>query len=192
MEIEGMLYNFFVAIVRFIFKIIYRIEIAGSKDLGDGPLIISPNHSHLFDPLILAVVLDRPIHFIAKKELFDKRVLGWILRKAYAFPVDRDKPSIKTVREAMEVLKGDNVLGVFMEGTRVKEFSLDNAKAGVAMIAVRSKADILPVKIEASFKPFSKIKLTFRPHISYKEYDKNQGYDEFAKYILKNIYEGAS
>lgn len=185
-----MLYNFLVAIVRVLFKIFYRIEIEGSKDIGDGPLIICPNHSHIFDPLILAVVLDRPIHFMAKKELFDKKFLGNFLKKVHAFPVDRDKPSINTVRESIKVLKEDKVLGVFMEGTRVKEYSLNNAKAGVAMIAVRSKADILPVKIDASFKAFSKIKLTFRPIISHEDYDKNMSYDEFAKYILKTIYEG--
>lgn len=106
------------------------------------------NHISLLDPPLIASVLDRPVHFMAKKELFENPILRLILYIADAFPVDRESTDIKAVKKALNILKNGEVLGLFPEGTRGDESEVADLKDGSVMLAVRSRVPILPVGIK--------------------------------------------
>ncbi len=148
------------AILGPLFKIFFRIQVYGSenKDL-DGKMIICSNHIHNLDPFVLSIVFKRQIHWMAKKQIFDNKFLGYLANKVGAFPVDREEADLSTIKKSLKVLKDDKVLGMFPEGTRVKEIDLSMAKAGVTLIGLKSKAPILPVFIDSSYKLFSKVKV---------------------------------
>lgn len=185
-----MFYNILISLIRPILKLLFKVRVHGEFDLGEERLIVCSNHIGLLDPIVLACITDRPIHFMGKKELFDIPVLNKIIRGLYAFPVDRDKPSMSTIKEAIKVLKDENILGIFVEGTRVKEFSLENAKAGVGMIAYRANSDIQPFKIESTYKLFSEINVYVRDKIEIDKYDKEKhSYQYIAEDILLTIYD---
>ena len=80
-----------------------------------GKAIFIANHRSMWDPLILALISPRNIHFMAKKELFSHRVLGWFITKLGAFPVDREANDIHAVKTALGVLREGDKLLIFRE-----------------------------------------------------------------------------
>lgn len=132
-----------------IFKIFFRIKIKGRENLPDqGGVIVMSNHISAFDPPLLAAIFPRPVRFMAKKELFENPIIRIVLFLADAFPVDRSKNDITAVKKALSIIKEQEVLGLFPEGTRHPEGKLGNPKAGSVMLAVKSGAPILPVGIK--------------------------------------------
>ncbi|HEX5498794.1 MAG TPA: lysophospholipid acyltransferase family protein [Thermomicrobiales bacterium] len=112
-----------------------------------GPLLVAANHLHYADPLLLGLAMPRPIHFMAKRELFANPIFGWMLRRAGAFPVDRGRADRAAIREAEDRLRRGFAVGLFPEGTRSNTGWLQSAHKGVGLIAIRSGAPILPVAI---------------------------------------------
>jgi 1-acyl-sn-glycerol-3-phosphate acyltransferase len=132
-----------------IFKIFFRIKVKGKNNLPDaGPVILMSNHISAYDPPLLVAIFSRPVRFMAKKELFENPVMRFILFLADAFPVDRSKNDITAVKKALSVLKDQEVLGLFPEGTRRAEGKLGNPKLGSVMLAIKSGAPIVPIGIK--------------------------------------------
>ena len=186
-----MFYRFARFLLKIIFKIRYRLVVHGNTNLPETPLIICANHINLWDPILLAIIFDRPIRFMAKKELFENKFLGFLLEKFGAFPVDRDNVNIKTIKDAIKLVKDNEVLGIFPEGTRVKTVSEENMKTGVAMIASRAGADVIPVFINSDYKFRSKVEVFVRDKIAISSFDdisKDMRNKEITKAIYENIY----
>ena len=132
-----------------IFKIFFRIKVKGKNNLPDeGPVILMSNHISAYDPPLLVAIFSRPVRFMAKKELFENPVMRFVLFLADAFPVDRSKNDITAVKKALSVLKDQEVLGLFPEGTRRAEGKLGNPKLGSVMLAIKSGAPIVPIGIK--------------------------------------------
>lgn len=186
-----MFYRFARFLLKIIFKIKYKLIVHGNTKLPNTPLIICANHINLWDPILLAIIFDRPIRFMAKKELFENRFLGFLLNKFGAFSVDRENVNIKTIKDSIKLVKNNEVLGIFPEGTRVKTVSEDNLKTGVAMIASRSGADVIPVFINSDYKFRSTVEVFIREKIEISSFDdisKDIKNKEITKAIYKNIY----
>ena len=183
-----MFYRFARFLLKIVFKIRYKLVVHGNTNLPETPLVICANHINLWDPILLAIIFDRPIRFMAKKELFDNKFLGFLLNKFGAFPVDRDNVNIKTIKDAIKLVKDNEVLGIFPEGTRVKTVSEENMKTGVAMIASRAGADVIPVFINSNYKFRSKVEVFVRDKIAISSFD-DVSKDIRNKAITRAIYE---
>jgi 1-acyl-sn-glycerol-3-phosphate acyltransferase len=176
-----------------IFHIIFRIKVEGKNNVpSEGRLVLCSNHQSNWDPLVIATVFSRKISWMGKKELFDNAFLKVFLTALQVFPVDRHVTDIGAVKKALRILKSDDVLGIFPEGTRVKEFNPENAKAGVALLALKSGSPVIPVYIKANYKLFSKLYISIGEPIDYKkEYpgklDMEQ-YGSISQDILAKIY----
>jgi 1-acyl-sn-glycerol-3-phosphate acyltransferase len=116
---------------------------------GRGVLVVS-NHVHNADPVLLEIVFTRPLHFMAKEELFKFRPLGLLLSSFGNFPVARGKSDRKAVRAAINRLQNGVAVGMFPEGTRSKTMRLSQAHAGAGLIAIQGGVPILPVAITGS------------------------------------------
>ena len=133
-----------------------RISIEGALDEipRQGPLIIAANHASNLDvPVIgswLIPRLGRRIHWLGKKELFDWPVIGWVAAHGGVHPVDRGAADIEAFRLAQRILVEGHVLFVFPEGTRSPDGSLQEARDGVALLALRTGAPVLPLGISGS------------------------------------------
>lgn len=188
-----MFYTVIRGIVRVILKFIYKIEVVGKENIKkDGNLILSSNHTHVLDPVTLAIIFPRQIHFMAKKELFKNKILSYVITKLGAFPINREETDLSAIKMALRVLKQEKVLGVFPEGTRVKEFDLENVKSGTALLSVKSKSPVQPVYIEGNYKIFSRIKVYIGKPIEFSDYYEkrlnNEEYTLLSEEILKTIY----
>lgn len=116
-----------------------------------GPLIVVANHLNLPDPPLLTASIPRRIIFMAKEELFRSRG-GPFIRWFGAFPVRRGELDREAIRQAMKVLDAGLALGMFPEGRRSPNSQLILAEPGTALIALRSRAPILPVGISGTEK----------------------------------------
>ncbi|MDQ3653695.1 MAG: 1-acyl-sn-glycerol-3-phosphate acyltransferase [Chloroflexota bacterium] len=112
-----------------------------------GSFLFIANHLHNADPILLETAITRPVHFMAKKELFRSRLLASGLRLVGAFPVDRGRPDRAAIRRAEALLSHGIAVGMFPEGTRSKTGQLQPAFPGAGLIAVRSGMLILPACI---------------------------------------------
>ncbi len=138
---------------RTIARAITRVRVEGAIDEipKDGPVILAANHASNADAVILGAWLTerlgRRIHWLGKKEMFDWPIVGWVFRNGGVHPVDRSSADVDAFRLAERVLEEGHVLMIFPEGTRSPTGELQTPKDGLAMIALRSGAQIVPIGI---------------------------------------------
>lgn len=110
-----------------------------------GPYIVVANHAAWIDPPVIELSFGVCIRFMAKIEAFDVFLLGGLMRGKGCFPVRRGEGDRRAVRTCLQVLKSGNPLGFFPEGTRSRDGALHRGHPGVAFLARRSGAPILPL-----------------------------------------------
>jgi glycerol-3-phosphate dehydrogenase (NAD(P)+) len=128
----------------------FRVRRVGREHVPDGAVILASNHRSFLDPFIVGICLNRPVYFVAKKELFDKRLTGWFLNCLGAFPIRRGESDEESVETAKRILKRGDALVIFPEGTRIREGSLGRAKRGVGRLALETGAPVVPVAVHGT------------------------------------------
>jgi 1-acyl-sn-glycerol-3-phosphate acyltransferase len=129
-----------------IFGGIYRCRATGTEKLpASGPAIVVVNHQANIDPVIFGIVLDRPLRFMAKKELFTVGPLGRLVGALGAFPIDRGTGDRAALETSLAALAAGGVLLMFPEGHRYPDDQVHDFLPGVGMIALRSGAPVVPV-----------------------------------------------
>lgn len=132
----------------YFFKIIFRCKIIGIDHIPcSGGAIIASNHVSLFDPPVVGTAFTRPIHFMAKEELFTMPALRWIFTKLNAFPVRRATADRTAIRHAISLLENGELLGLFPEGTRSRTGKLGKPETGLAMIALKAGVPVIPTAV---------------------------------------------
>lgn len=166
------LYSFGRVVVAGFFKVFYRLEINGRENIPpeNERFIICSNHKSNLDPPLVGLVMPFQIGFMAKEELFSFKPFGALIRKLGAFPIKRGKSDFGALRSAIHMVEKGNHIVIFPEGGRSHGDRLRKGKMGAAMVAVKSKADILPIGIEGSYKPFSKLTVNIGKPIDLSEY----------------------
>lgn len=164
-----LLYKVFRAGFRVIFKTVFRWQIYGLDNIpAEGPTILCSNHLSNWDPPLIGSPLVRPVHYMAKEELFRVPVLGWLIRQFGAFPVKRGGVSKESIRLSISLLREGKVMGVFPEGTRKNAGG--EGKKGAAMLALRSGATVIPVAIVGNYKPFHAIRVYYGKPVDLSEF----------------------
>lgn len=145
-------------------QMLYKIEYVGTENIPeDGGFILASNHINALDPVFIAVGMEkRQLHFMGKKELFENPIAKYFLTKLNGFPIVRGSADTAALDYAIRVVKEGNILGIFPEGTRSKDYKPARAKSGVAMIAQQTKAPVLPVSLYTSDDLKKHTKLTVR------------------------------
>lgn len=141
-----------------------RLRASGQENIDNtrGGLFLV-NHQSFLDPLLVAVLLSRPVSFLARDSLFRVPVLGWILRSTYVIPISREAARGGSIRVAMERLESGFLVGIFPEGTRSTTGEVKSFRPGFLSLARRSQQPIYPVGIAGANRAMPKGALWIRP-----------------------------
>ncbi len=110
-----------------------------------GSVILAPNHVSYLDPVVVGISTRRPVHFMAKRELFETPILGWLISRLNAYPVTRERVDPSTVKRTLSLLAEGQAVTIFPEGTRGDGKRLGPVRPGIGVIASRSGAPVVPV-----------------------------------------------
>lgn len=141
-----------------LFKFCYRPKSIGLENIPkEGPILIVGNHKHAFDQFLTVIEVKRGIHYMAKKEYFEKKFSRWIFNHVGCIPVNREMKDEKAKEMAISVLKDNGAVGLFPEGTRNKtdKFLLP-FKYGTVSMAKKTGALIVPFGLTGDYKFRSK------------------------------------
>lgn len=131
-----------------VFHTIWPLRVGGRENVPrTGAAIIVCNHLSLVDPFVVGYAADRIVNFMGKEELFRTPVLGFLIRKVGAFPVDRSRRDPAAMRTALQVLKSGELLGMFPEGTRSTTGEMLEFRAGAARLAARTEVKLIPAAV---------------------------------------------
>jgi 1-acyl-sn-glycerol-3-phosphate acyltransferase len=136
------------------FLVWLRLSRTGREHLRGikGGLIVASNHRSFLDPFVIGVTLPwrRPMQYLAKVELFERRWQGWILSRVGAFPIRRGQSDETAMETARSVLARGGTVCIFPEGTRIRSGSLSTPKRGVGRLALETGAAVVPFAVHGT------------------------------------------
>lgn len=166
-----MFYRFGRALVKILTFFLYSVKTEGLENVPtEGSFVLCPNHISNYDPIAVATRFKRQVHFMAKAELYKNIFIKKILLGLGTIPVERGHVSVETLKESLRILKNGEVLGIFPEGTRVKDGVRKPPQEGFVVFALKTKSPILPVHIQGEYKFRSKITIKFGKPVELNEY----------------------
>ena len=186
-------YDFVLSVLRLFCRVFFKYEVIGIENVPlEGNVIIAANHKSNLDPIFVASSMTtREVAAVAKKELFDHKILGFILKKLNTIPIDRENTGISTVKQILRAIKDGYVLGLFPEGTRVKGKEFGQAKAGLSLFASKGKANVVPISVISTYKLFSRVKIYIGEPIDMSQYFKakltNEDHERISEEVMQVI-----
>jgi glycerol-3-phosphate dehydrogenase (NAD(P)+) len=146
--VNPIVYRVVRAILMPFFLVYFRLDRIGREHLpASGPLLLASNHRSFIDPFAIGILVKRPVYYVAKRELFEKRWQAKLLNALGAFPVNRgagDRDAMTTARAILE--RGDCVV-IFPEGTRTRPGPLGDPHRGVGRLALETGAPVAPIAL---------------------------------------------
>lgn len=183
-------------VLKFIFKIIaiilYRPKIVGKENLPtETGALLCPNHVHNLDSAVIVAMFKRKVNVLAKEELFKNKFICWLADMFGIYPVKRGKADMQAIKISLKLLKHNEILLMFPEGTRHGLEKGKKPKNGAVLIAATANKPIIPIGIQGSFKPFTKVIVNIGKPIDYSEHceevkDKEQA-SKLTQELMKEI-----
>ena len=166
-----MFYTFCRGLSWLLAKLVGRLTVIGRENIPrEGGVMVCANHISYADPPVLGAASSRPLHYMAKIELFQIPAIGKLIKGLGAFPVQQRTADRAALKTAIEYLGKGEVVGMFPEGQRVFGGQLGEPLPGVGMIVLRAKAPVIPAALinTDKFLPphkllpkFSRVKVVF-------------------------------
>jgi 1-acyl-sn-glycerol-3-phosphate acyltransferase len=132
------------------------VNIVGKENIPERSCVFVGNHQGNFDILALKGYIDKPMGFIAKKELQKLPGVNYWMKQVHNVFIDREDPrdSVRAILEGVENLKKGISMVIYPEGTRSQGKEMLEFKKGAMKLAIKAGAPIVPVTINKSYKIF--------------------------------------
>ena len=146
-EKRSLTYELIRGLAKIVFHTVMPVTCHDREKLdAEAPYVLIANHLHALDPIVMAMfITKRQIVFLAKKELARNKLAENLLTRAHCIFVDRHATDMTAMRNCMKAIKMKKILLIFPEGTRHHEGQMEQIENGASLIAMRSKAPIIPV-----------------------------------------------
>ena len=146
-EKRGILYEVIRVIVNIVFHTVMPVRFHHRERLDrERPYVVIANHNHALDPVVMAMgIRHDQIVFLGKKELGKNALARDFLTRMHCILVDRHNMDMEAMRECMKAIRMKKILLIFPEGTRHHEGQMEQIETGTALIAMRTKAPIVPI-----------------------------------------------
>ena len=151
------LYWFCYTLSGVIARVAFQYRAYGQENIiEEGPAIMAANHQSYLDPPLVGITCRKELYFLARKTLFEKKVLGPLISRVNALPVDLSRGDLAAFRAVMTLLKEGHRTVIFPEGTRSLNGEIQPARAGIGMIIAKTLAPVVPIRIFGSFEAWPK------------------------------------
>ena len=183
---ETGLYRFARGIAFLLLHLFFPVRYEGLENIPKGGgYILCSNHRSAMDVIYLGYHVPQQLRFMAKAELFRKKIAAWFFRTMGAFPVERGRGDLHALDEAGEIIREGGVMAIFPEGTRSRDGKPLPFHSGFAVVAAHTGADVLPAAIsfEGKVRPWKRVTVRFAPLIPYESFGFSQ---EPARSELRN------
>ena len=146
-EKRGIIYEIARVLAHIVFHTLMPVRFHHKERLRqDPPFVVIANHRHALDPVVMAMGIPKhQIVFLAKKELGSTPLTQNLLTRLHCILVDRHNADMEAMRSCMKAIKLKKILLIFPEGTRHHEGQMEQIESGTALIAMRSKAPVIPI-----------------------------------------------
>ena len=188
--------RFVISVLKFFLLFMFPHKVIGRENVpAEGGVILAVNHSSNLDPVMIGVSVPYPerMTFMAKAELFKNKLFARLISSLGAFPIQRGRGDIGARKTAFEILKNGDIMLIFPEGSRVKKGQKRRAKPGVAAIAARAKAPVVPVHIKNGYRWMRRVTVVYGEPIYFDEYEgkklTGEETQKLADDVLERIYE---
>ena len=142
---------------RALFATYFRWQVFNPENVPPtGPVILASNHASFLDPPLVGSGLNRAINYLARDTLFRFPLLGALLRRWNAVPVDREGGGAAGLRAILDRLLQGGAIILFPEGTRCRDGQLGLARSGLGLTIIKSEAPVVPVRVFGTFEAFSR------------------------------------
>lgn len=136
-------------------KLYFRLSGKGLKYIPkSGPVLLVSNHASFIDPFLDGVMLSRPIHFMARSDLWNVKFLAWWIPRVGGIPIRRVGIDRKAIQVTLDYLKKNEIVMIYPEGTRSMDGKLQPGMPGVGMIAHMAKVPVIPIYISGSHQAY--------------------------------------
>ncbi len=121
-----------------------------------GPVILASNHASFLDPPLVGAGVRRSINYLARESLFRFPVIGWVLHRWQAVPVDREGGGAKGLKAILDRLLAGGAIILFPEGTRTRDGKMQPARSGIGLTVIKSQAPVVPVRVFGTYEAFGR------------------------------------
>jgi len=138
-------------------RVAFQYRAYGRENIiEEGPAIMAANHQSYLDPPLVGVTCRNELYYLARKTLFEKKLLGPLISRVNALPVDLSRGDLTALRAVVNLLKEGHRTVIFPEGTRSLTGQIQQARAGIGLIIARTLAPVVPIRIFGSFEAWPK------------------------------------
>lgn len=137
---------------RFLVWLLFDLKVYGRRHVPKyGGVLIVCNHQSNLDPVLVGSRLQRPLNYIAKSELFHRRVAAQLIRGLNGFPVRQGRSDVGAVKETIRRLQNGHLVNIYPEGARTPDGSIQALQKGAALIIRKANVPVIPAVIVGAF-----------------------------------------
>ena len=158
MRLKDFFYKIYRKMSSVLINTFYEVKVEGRENIPeDKGFILVANHASFLDPLAIGVAITpKQLRWMILKSYYDLWFLRWFYWGAQCFPAERGRKGLRAIRRALDLVREGKIIGIFPEGRRSEDGKLGEGKRGVALVALKIGAPILPVAIIGSYEAYSR------------------------------------
>jgi len=153
--------NYFYVFIRnsilLISKVYFRVSHLHREYVPDkGAVLIAASHRSFLDPPMVGITCKRPVHYMARHDLFKVPIIGPAIKNLNAYPVKRGTVDRGALEKTWSLLEEGEAVLIFPEGTRSKDGELQKPFAGIGMLVHKAKIPVVPCYLAGTYETFSR------------------------------------